>query len=147
MPQYPPLTCPLYNHLRSTVPHFPSLSRQLPPLASGMRSRLRDSLNEDVPRQEPRRHFGRASCSYTFLFRSYPSIVCLMRDRRRSKLDRAQSNTPLNWYPDRQVRSTDFPSSDRNSIPILRHLPHMGMMFRNPSGLSRNLRMLFRIPV
>jgi hypothetical protein len=62
----------------------------------------------------------------------------------------ANHNTPMGTEVPRTVLTLIFPdavsiSSDRNSIPILRHLHRMLMVLRNPSGLCRNLRMLFRI--
>ena len=69
-----------------------------------------------------------------------------------------QSNTsgppdrpPHNWgLPDRTppLVPLTFNSLHRNPpIHILRRLPHMLMMLRDPSGICSNLRMLFRIPV
>jgi hypothetical protein len=57
----------------------------------------------------------------------------------------ANLNTPIGTQVPRTVLTLIYP--DAVSIPILCHLRHKLMMLRNPSGLCRNLQMLYRIPI
>jgi hypothetical protein len=112
---------------------------------------LRDIPNKDVPRQEPRRPFGRAIVNKALLLHvGIPSLSFNGLDGDTHAGSQASGscanlNTPIGTQVPWTVLTLIYP--DAVSIPILCHLRHILMMLRNPSGLCRNLQMLYRIPI